>query len=99
MTTKFDEWARIYNEFRTVLYALSIAGMFGTLSPLQNIFRGLGSIFGAEGTIASKWKLLKESGLIVLHRHKKTKDDIASKFTIKKSVKYGISKIIFIKIN
>ena len=47
----------------------------------------------------SKWKLLKESGLIVLHRHKKTKDDIASKFTIKKSVKYGISKIIFIKIN
>ena len=44
-------------------------------------------------------KLLKESGLIVLHRHKKTKDDISNKFTIKRSVKYGISKIIFIKIN
>ena len=47
----------------------------------------------------AKLKLLKESGLIVLHRHKKTKDDIASKFAIKRSVKYGISKIIFIKIN
>ena len=47
----------------------------------------------------AKLKLLKESGLIVLHRHKKTKDDIGNKFTIKKSVKYGISKIIFVKIN
>ena len=46
-----------------------------------------------------KLKLLKESGLIVLHRHKKTKDDFGSKFTIKRSVKYGISKIIFLKIN
>ena len=44
-------------------------------------------------------KLLKESGLIVLHRHKKAKDTIGNKFTIKRSVKYGISKIIFIKIN
>ena len=47
----------------------------------------------------AKLKLLKESGLIVLHRHKKTKDDIGNKFTIKRSVKYGISKIIFIKVN
>ena len=47
----------------------------------------------------AKLKLLKESGLIVLHRHKKTKDDFGSKFTIKKSTKYGISKIIFLKIN
>ena len=47
----------------------------------------------------AKLKLLKESGLIVLHRHKKTKDDISNKFTIKRSVKYGISKIIFLKIN
>ena len=46
-----------------------------------------------------KLKLLKKSGLIVLHRHKKTKDDFGSKFTIKKSAKYGISKIIFLKIN
>ena len=44
-------------------------------------------------------KLLKESGLIVLHRHKKAKDTIGNKFTIKRSVKYGISKIIFVKIN
>ena len=46
-----------------------------------------------------KLKLLKKSGLIVLHRHKKTKDNFGSKFTIKKSAKYGISKIIFLKIN
>ena len=46
----------------------------------------------------AKLKLLKESGLIVLHRHKKTKDDIGKKFTIIKSEKYGISKIIFLKL-
>ena len=46
-----------------------------------------------------KLKLLKESGLVVLHRHKKTNDDIGNKFIIKRSVKYGISKIIFVKIN
>ena len=46
-----------------------------------------------------KLKLLKTSGLIVLHRHKKSKDNFSSKFNIKRSVKYGISKIIFIQIN
>ena len=46
----------------------------------------------------ANFKLLKESGLIVLHRHKKTKDDIDNKFTIIRSVKYGISRIIFLKI-
>ncbi len=46
-----------------------------------------------------KLKLLKDSGLIVLHRHKKSKDNIDNKFNIKRSVKYGISKIIFIQIN
>jgi len=46
-----------------------------------------------------KLKLLKDSGLIVLHRHKKSKDNIDNKFYIKRSVKYGISKIIFIQIN
>ena len=47
----------------------------------------------------AKFDLLKESGLIVLHRHKKTKDDIGNKFTIQRSVRYGISRIIFLKIN
>ena len=42
-------------------------------------------------------KLLKESGLIVLHRHKKTKDDFGDKYKINRSSKYGISKIIFLK--
>ena len=46
-----------------------------------------------------KLKLLKASGLIVLHRHKNSKDNFSNKFNIKRSVKYGISKIIFIKIN
>ena len=46
----------------------------------------------------AKFKLLKESGLIVLHRHKKTKDDIGKNFTIQRSAKYGISRIIFLKL-
>ena len=46
-----------------------------------------------------KLKLLKKSGLIVLHRHKKSNDNIGNKFNIKRSVKYGISKIIFMQIN
>tara|TARA_B100001175_G_scaffold249532_1_gene216591 strand:- start:548 stop:1114 length:567 start_codon:yes stop_codon:yes gene_type:complete len=46
-----------------------------------------------------KLKLLKDSGLIVLHRHKKTKDNIDNKFNIKRSVKYGISRITFMQIN
>ena len=46
----------------------------------------------------TKLKLLKESGLIVLHRHKKAKDEIGNNFTIQRSVRYGISKIIFLKI-
>jgi len=47
----------------------------------------------------TNFKLLKESGLIVLHRHKNAKDDISSNFTIQRSVRYGISRIIFLKIN
>ncbi len=46
-----------------------------------------------------KSKLLKDTGLIVLHRHKKTKDDINGNFIIKRSVKYGISKIVFLKVS
>ncbi len=44
------------------------------------------------------FKILKKNGLIVLHRHKKSKDDLGSKFNVKRSVKYGISKIMFVKI-
>ena len=47
----------------------------------------------------SKLKLLKKTGIIVLHRHKKSKEDFGNNFTIKRSVKYGISKIFFIKVN
>ena len=47
----------------------------------------------------AKLKLLKENGLIVLHRHKKSKDNMNEKFNIIRSVKYGISKIIFIKLS
>ena len=46
----------------------------------------------------AKLKLLKENGLIALHRHKKSKDNINEKFSIIRSAKYGISKIIFIKL-
>ena len=47
----------------------------------------------------AKFKLLKETGLIVLHRHKKTKDDFGNEFIVNRFAKYGISKIIFVKIN
>ena len=45
----------------------------------------------------TKFKLLKETGLVVLHRHKKTKDDFGNEFTVIRFAKYGISKIIFLK--
>jgi len=45
----------------------------------------------------AKLKLLKDSGIIVLHRHKKTNDDFGNEFIISRFAKYGISKIIFLK--
>ena len=45
----------------------------------------------------TKFKLLKETGLVVLHRHKKTKDDFGNEFVVNRFAKYGISKIIFLK--
>ncbi len=45
----------------------------------------------------AKCKLLKDSGIIVLHRHKKAKDDFGNEFTISRFARYGISKIIFLK--
>ena len=40
-------------------------------------------------------KLLKKNGIIILHRHKKEKDNFPENFTILKEKNYGISKIIF----
>ena len=45
----------------------------------------------------TKFKLLKETGLVVLHRHIKTKDDFGNEFVVNRFAKYGISKIIFLK--
>ena len=45
----------------------------------------------------AKLKLLKDYGIIVLHRHKKTNDDFGNEFIISRFAKYGISKIIFLK--
>ncbi len=45
-----------------------------------------------------KIKILKKNGFIILHRHKKSKDNFKKEFFINRSVKYGISKIIFLKI-
>jgi len=39
--------------------------------------------------------LLKETGIIIIHRHKKEKDDFPKKFNILLEKTYGISKIIF----
>ena len=40
--------------------------------------------------------LLKEDGIIVLHRHKDTKDSFPASFKILEEKNYGISRVIFI---
>ena len=40
--------------------------------------------------------LLKSNGIIILHRHKDTKDNIPAGFKILEEKKYGISRVIFI---
>ena len=40
-------------------------------------------------------KILIKDGIIVLHRHKKSKDNFDKKFKILRVENYGISKIIF----
>ena len=42
------------------------------------------------------FKILKTSGIIILHRHKNEKDIFPSSFKIIEEKKYGISKIIFL---
>ena len=42
--------------------------------------------------------VLNDNGVIILHRHKKTKDTFPSKFKVLEEKKYGISKIIFISL-
>ena len=43
----------------------------------------------------SKYKTLKPDGIIIIHRHKKEKDNFPEKLKIIEKKKYGISKIIF----
>ena len=42
-----------------------------------------------------KFKLLKDNGIIIIHRHKKEEDIFPNKFNIIIKKNYGISKIIF----
>ena len=42
-----------------------------------------------------KLKLLKNSGIIIIHRHKKEEDQFPNQFNLIMKKKYGISKIIF----
>ena len=42
-----------------------------------------------------KFKTLKPHGIIIIHRHKKEKDNFPDKFKIIEEKNYGISKIIF----
>ena len=39
--------------------------------------------------------ILKDNGIIVLHRHKKNQENFGKNFIVKRTSKYGISKIIF----
>ena len=40
-------------------------------------------------------ELLNNDGIIIIHRHKKEKDDLPKKFNLILKKNYGISKIIF----
>ena len=46
-------------------------------------------------SIISKLKLLKENGIVIIHRHKKENDSFSDNFNIILEKNYGISKIIF----
>ena len=46
-----------------------------------------------------KKKILNNDGIIIIHRHKKEKDKFSNKFKILDEKKYGISKILFGKLN
>ena len=43
-----------------------------------------------------KLKLLKDNGVIIIHRHKKERDVLPNEFNILIEKNYGISKIIFV---
>ncbi len=43
-----------------------------------------------------KHEVLDENGIIIIHRHKNSKDNLPSDFSIVEEKKYGISKIIFL---
>ena len=46
-------------------------------------------------TMIIKLKLLRDNGIIIIHRHKKEEDTFPEKFNITIKKNYGIAKIIF----
>ena len=40
-------------------------------------------------------KIIKENGIIIIHRHKKEKDEFPKKFQIIEEKTYGISRVLF----
>ena len=47
----------------------------------------------------SKDKILKDEGIIIIHRHKKEEDQFTKKIRILVEKRYGISKILFCKLD
>jgi 16S rRNA (guanine966-N2)-methyltransferase len=47
----------------------------------------------------SRDKILSDDGIVIIHRHKKEEDQFTKKFKILVEKKYGISKILFGKLN
>ena len=47
----------------------------------------------------SSEKLMKDNGVIIIHRHKNEKDQLSENLKIIEEKKYGISKIIFVTLN
>ena len=52
MGTTFEGWMTAWNNLRAAVLLLSIATMFGPLSPLRLLLKAMKGIFGIEGTIA-----------------------------------------------
>ena len=53
----------------------------------KKLFKMLDNIF--------QFNLLKDKGIVIIHRHKKEVDDFPTKFKIIEKKSYGISKVIF----
>ena len=80
----------MYRSLATALFTQVNDHSFVTLS--HDHFKNLSLLL----EIIFKKKILKNDGIVILHRHKNHQENFTQKFTVLEEKKYGISKIIFI---